>query len=466
MTAPNPTSAVSATVLHALLPILLVAASLAPSLVSAERSADAARENSVVARSLAEFLACLPRSNLHVQLAPGTYPLTRPLAFSGSDSTYDLIGVRFEYRIAEVGAINVNVVDVTGDRVTIKGLHLEATGEQQCPKGHARAILISGHHNTLEGVTVTTRGSFPYGYGNLFGRGGGEIFTIRKFNGIVVHGNESRLLNCTVMSHTFGHGIALHETPQNTLIRGCTVTGSLRHTDDILRETSGPAFQRNFKMYTDAPIPPHKVISASEDGIRVYGPKTRGVTIENTTIKHMRGGLGLEAALPPVRVTGCRIIECEYACYIGTDAVVENTAADARHGPALVTFAAKPGSDHPYPADHRNSRVELRILDSTNPSGPHPIARLGGREHHITFSSAPGAVTASAVIEITGGATYTSEITGSFPRGGDKRPTRIELTNRTAATVLLHEDASECQIASAGPVDDKGKANRITQLRP
>ena len=284
-------------------PVLLVAASLAPSLVSAERSADAARENSVVARSLAEFLACLPRSNLHVQLAPGTYPLTRPLAFSGSDSTYDLIGVRFEYRIAEVGAINVN--------------------------------------------------------------------------GIVVHGNESRLLNCTVMSHTFGHGIALHETPQNTLIRGCTVTGSLRHTDDILRETSGPAFQRNFKMYTDAPIPPHKVISASEDGIRVYGPKTRGVTIENTTIKHMRGGLGLEAALPPVRVTGCRIIECEYACYIGTDAVVENTEADARHGPALVTFAAKPGSDHPYPADHRNSRVELRILDSTNPSGPHPIARLG-----------------------------------------------------------------------------------------
>ena len=78
---------------------------------------------------------------------------------------------------------------------------------------------------------------------------------------------------------------------------------------------------------------------------------TKGVTIENTTIHRMRGGIGLEAALPPVKVSGCKVTECEYAYYVGTDAIIQDSAAGARHGPALVTFAAA-GGDHIYAADH------------------------------------------------------------------------------------------------------------------
>ena len=67
-------------------------------------------------------------------------------------------------------------------------------------------------------------------------------------------------------------------------------------------------------------------------------------------------------------------------------------------------------------------------------------------------------------IEIMGGATFTSEIAEKFPRGGDKRPTEIELVNRTAARIVLHEDASHCQVSTAGAVEDKDKNNTVKPL--
>ena len=201
--------------------------------------------------------------------------------------------------------------------------------------------------------------------------------------------------------------------------------------------------EHDYKTVWGHPIPPHDMISLSEDGIRAYtrgpdGRRTKGITVENCTVKHMRGVVALALGSPPVKVTDCRVIECQHAFGLGSKAVVKRCSADARYGKALT-----------LPYSHKSgASVELTILESTDFDKPHPLAQLNGRNHRVTLESAEGAQ-------------IPRELPVEIGKGRDAGASGIEIINRTRARVLLAPGASNCRVTSRGPVDDEGEGNTV-----
>ncbi|MFI3283286.1 MAG: hypothetical protein SNG10_07240 [Rikenellaceae bacterium] len=178
------------------------------------------------------------------------YPITTLLHFSGSNSTYNLQGVTIKlsgelHESFSTG--HIFELFVTGDNNTIKGLSMEDEGDVPPKKGSAIMVHIMGDDNTLDGVQLLVRGSSPYGYGHLLGKGGSSVLVdLHKHSSLLVSGRDTKLLRCRVITRAYGHGIVM-QGAVNTYIEGCYVEGRMRTTDDMLAERSGVAYDSGFK---------------------------------------------------------------------------------------------------------------------------------------------------------------------------------------------------------------------------
>ncbi|MDP4644978.1 MAG: hypothetical protein NWS71_11115, partial [Opitutales bacterium] len=224
------------------------------------------------------------------------------LYFSGNDSSYDLSGAKIQMHSklnAAFGYREVYEVFVSGHRNTIKGLTLHDIGNTHA-KHRAKAVCIIGNDNTLEGANLYVHGSFPYGYGHLLGKGGGALVSHKKHSGILVCGERTKVIACTVKQHAFGHAIVM-QGAVDTLIKDCYVEGEMRTTDAMLAETAGPAFDVGFKsQYPPGKIMPGQIKCLAEDGVRSYaagaffdGRRTGPIEVINCTVKNMRSAISI-----------------------------------------------------------------------------------------------------------------------------------------------------------------------------
>ena len=306
----------------------------------------------------------------------------------GNNNHIDLSGVTLEidtalYRkIPQGGYTRCLIIAGKGNRV--EGLTIRNTGENHGSSGNI--LSVQGDDNTLEDVTLNVHGSFPWGYGDLLGKGGPNLVALEKQSGIQVIGNRSLLRRCKVVSRAFGHCFYI-QGGEGSRIEDCHAEGSVRCTNDMLADTSGPAFDQGFRsVYRNRDgrfvITPGYTKSLSEDGFRTYG-NAGNLTLVDCTAVNTRAGFEIGArddAKTKTTVENCEARGCERAFLIGSHTIVRRSRGDIAHGPLL------------YLRGGLESDVEIELVGDAPKSVVHAIATIAGQNHRVHLTAQASSV--------------------------------------------------------------------------
>jgi hypothetical protein len=344
------------------------------------------------------------------------------LNFSGNDNTFLLDGVEIIHDTALRHAlrppIHTTEFLLSGRRNTLRGLVITCVGEGTSPAG--ALFQISGDGNTVSDCVFTVTGSFPYGYGDLFGKGGKPVIGHRKHSGFLVTGDSARVLRCKLYMRSFGHGFFI-QGGDNHHFEDCHVEGVMRSTDDMLAETSGPAFDKNFAMEIRNRQGEHRVLpgymkSLSEDGFRTYG-QNKNLTFINCVARNMRGGFELRTR-EPVRLVNCSAFGNERGFWV-SGAVMENCRGDAEFGPLLFVEGS-------------GARIDLALLPAESDAVIHALALIHGEDHRIRLTAREGRRTRPLPIRIGYGPPAAGEGMAAIP---ERPAAKIRLDNKTGMPV-------------------------------
>ena len=175
------------------------------------------------------------------------------------------------------------------------------------------------------------------------------------------------------------------------------------------------------------------MLPLAEDGIRVY--KNGGsVTVENCTVKKMRGGIRLYLG-SRATVTNSIAIDCGSTNF--------NMPRGGRVAASSGNFAYAPLSD--FRLAKSGQDLELTILPSPHAVGSHNVADILGDNHRIVFHRTDG------------------------PLATELRPIVIEgdnstIRNETEYPITLQPSASGNTVVSFGPITDLGKSNKTSRI--
>lgn len=335
----------------------------------------------------------------------------------------------------------VRCIIVAGEDNTLRGLSIRNTGTNQGSGGNI--LSLAGERTVLEDVTLHVYGSSPYGYGDLLGKGGPNLVGIKKQSGVQVLGSGSVLRRCRVYSRAFGHCFYIQQGGDIRL-EDCYAEGALRATDDMLRDTSGPAFDLGFKtVYPNRDgrhvITPGYVKSLSEDGFRTYGNAGR-VTLLNCTAINTRAGFEIGArddAPEKTILENCVARGCERAYLIGSRTIVRRSRGDIDHGPLL------------YLRGGRDSDVELELVGDGPKSLVHAIATIAGENHRVRLSAALGEPVIPALPILLGfGMPQSAEMASPILPAPTKNVTL--LNDIAAAQIVTSDTLADCAVQTAG----------------
>lgn len=335
----------------------------------------------------------------------------------------------------------VRCLIVAGKGNTITGLSIRQVGENRGSGGNT--LSLAGERTTLDGVTLHVYGSDPYGYGDLLGKGGPNLVSIRKQSGIQVLGSGSVLRRCRVYSRALGHCYYIQQGGDIRL-EDCYAEGSMRPTSEMLRDTSGAAFNLGFKsVYENRDgryaIVPGYVKSLSEDGFRTYG-NAGNVTLVNCTAINTRAGFEIGARDDAPRksvLENCVALGCERGYLIGSQTIVRRSRGDIAHGPLL------------YLRGGQDSDVELELVGDGPKSLVHTVATIAGQNHRVRLSTQTGERAIPALPILLGfGMPDHAEMSSPIRPA----PTHgVTFVNEiAAATVITSATLEECKVETSG----------------
>ena len=414
----------------------------------------------VLVYSLPELLVAVKGSNQKIYMKPGKYNLedlpsgSRDILISGSGNVISLKNV---YINIPVGCVRKTYINVSGNNNTIIGGEFEDTyrngmtevtdfsaynkdrKNQASGLGGDPVMLISGDDNLADGIKLTVRGSFPYGYGSMYGIGADNKYGLDKRCGILITGVGNTLDNVEVQQRAFGHGIFMQKTADKTVIKNTLVEGRVRKSKDLYEEKN--SFDLPFRskylmpLANNKPIPKDQVHSLCEDGIRMY--KIPGsITVEECMVKKMRGGVRLYLG-GKASVSGTTAIDCGHVNYnLPTEGEIIESSGNFAYAPVLN-----------FSLNRRNAEIEMTILPSPHAIGPHNLADIDGNNHQITFLSK-----------------------SNRSRSDEKRAIVVtgensKIVNKTEYVIILESSYKNNRIISRGPVTDHGTDNTVTKGR-
>lgn len=446
----------------------------------------------ITVNSLVELMPYLDDDNVTIKMAPGIYNITAEdvkkglypketkikhqckvlLLFEGNNSIYDFTGVTINVETAvfrAYGKYRVNEIQILGNNNVLKNLTLVDVGSvYDGPTVGALNLCMDGRGNRIEGFHVSAKGSFPYGYGDTFGKGGNSVINHQKHSSCLVRGESNHLKNSTFIHRSYGHCIFM-QAANNPLIEGCYVEGEVRKTDDMLAEvgTGSPADKVGFMTVWGYKLPAGYMMSTGEAGIRAYnGGETsidgnyivRGTsnpTVLNCTVKYMRTGVTIAHATGKRYVENCTAIGCENGFSLGSGEVV-SCRADVTHGPAYTSTYS---SDLGYNAD-------ITIISSSEPyyNGTGSIAYIGGSKHKITLRGSNQGVEHGLKISVGGEKNNIRLLYGNLPNQNNFKGWDFEINNLTNFPLFLSNKSSKITGESLGSVSNSGSNNNVNQL--
>ncbi|PQV49014.1 putative secreted protein (Por secretion system target) [Jejuia pallidilutea] len=428
----------------------------------------------IVVSSIAELASAASQSGQTVTMTPGVYEMADYLTptvisnntpadafgrramirFSGSNNTFDFTGVTINVDTDLLNDLGGHVIEfhLTGNYINFKGLTVTDIGNSPTASG-GQSMTVSGDHITVENVTLNMSGSSPYGYGDLLGKGGGALVPMRKHSGLLVGGLNVNIIGCSIYSTSFGH-LFFIQGGRNVLFQDCYAEAATRTTDDMLAETSGPAFDVGFQaVYPnyngEKVITPGYTKSLSECGFRTYGSgangyNTEGVTFINCIARNTRVGFALEVG-SPLLVQNCEATGNE-AGFNVKNVTIENSRGDAVNGPLLYLS----GDD---------SDVELELMPTLPTTTLHAIATIAGNNHNVTLTKWNDE-TRTQDHKILVGATRPTG-TNPFSPLGSTATSAVVLNNCTEMPVEILSNTSSSIINTTGAVINNGIGNTV-----
>jgi hypothetical protein len=451
-----------------------------------------ASQGQTVVNSLNELIPYLEQDNVNVKLAPGIYSVSEAdvknglyqeetklkniskvlFLFKGNQSVYDFSGVTINVDtkvFKAFGKFQVYEIQIIGNNNILKNLNLVDVGSvHDNPSHRANNIVMDGSHNKIEGFYVASKGSFPYGYGDAFGKGGKTVIPHKKHSACLIRGESNHLKNSTFIHRSYGHCLFM-QAASNPIIEGCYVEGEVRKTDDMLAEagTGSPADKVNFMTVWGYKLPAGYMLSTGEAGIRAYNAGetiidgktykrgTSNPTILNCTVKNMRTGITIAHATGKKYVENCMVIGCENGFSLGSGEVV-NSRADCSYGPV---YSSTYENDKAYHAD-------ITIIPAVNPyyNGSGTVAYIGGSGHNITLRGSSEAVEKGLKIKVGGEKNNIRLLNGNFPHQNDFKGRDFEINNLTSYPIFLSKKSNGVNGQSLGDVKDLGISNTIKNL--
>ncbi len=397
------------------------------------------------------------------------YLVSTILHFSGNNSRYNLEGVTVMLS-GELRKVNKTSTGfdlfVSGNDNVIRGLDIKDRDNVATSGNDAVMAHVMGDNNTLDGVSILVRGSNPYGYGHLLGKGKPTgLVALHKRSSLLISGRNTKLLNCRVITQAYGHGIFM-QGAVNTYIEGCYVEGRMRTTDKMLAEKEGVAFDTGFKtIYPPGFIEPNRMMALSEDGIRTYptggfvGRRTEGLTVINSTVKNMRSGIDASVHIPPTVVKGCTTIGCQEKGYsIGSTGVIIDSRGDAMYGP-LLTFQRN---------DVENCYIELELMGEQSDYKVTRLAEINGRGHYIKLKNSDVNARESQLPIVFGESFWSDVHTFRFP---DNDPAEfsgaydVTLINESGQPTIFTSLSADNKLFTNGEViENCGENNSVEPL--
>lgn len=450
----------------------------------------------VAVSSIDELRNAVKGSNQRITMKPGKYLLKKIkrnsnslLHFSGSHNEIILTGVTIETPLRAIRRMRSSrdaeaaVFHISGDKVTLTG----GTFEDIYPDGktkitdfgsynqrseyHPRTgtvdFLLTGDDITMKGSKLTVRGSTPYGYGNMYGIGGGAVVRLRKHSGILTKGDRPIIDGCHLKMESFGHGI-FFQGGDDILVQNCIVEGKLRRSEDLYKEQSKEDLPRKFNYQLQwpesirgLPIPKDHMINLSEDGIRAY-PGTRHVVVKNCKVMRMRAGVKLYLGRSGT-IEDCEVTDCIVQGYsLPSKGKMIRCSGNAAYGPLLYIHSDS----------HNSQDIDLTVLPAPHSIGDHPLAAINGTRNTIHFTSASGKssdIQRPIIVGYPMRFDFLSINYPEVPAGYEKnfaeyssdsyRASRNTIINKTNNPVVLGKLATNNDIESTGKVTDYGSDN-------
>ncbi len=470
--------------------------------------------NTITVGSIAALQSVANIPNAVVTLSPGTYwltgPTTRPaptpdypifLDLAGANTSYVFTGVTLKVDTRELrgyGRVNghrdtVRVLQVSGQNATVDGLTLQmehvamnGTDTWGNPKQYTAdwsttLVELIGSGVTVKNCSFTTGGSFPYGYGDAFGKGGRPTdaegvtnaawIDHRKQSGIRIGKAAAgvTLDDVTLNMRSYGHGIFMQDGASDIVIKNSSVLGdTLADSDTVIAH---PVYQQwGFATYGEK-IPSGIRLSKHEDAIRVYindDSATNGwpqyihnLTVQNCRVERMRDALATGDMTGFLRVTGTEAYGCEQA-FTPSSLASENTftacKGDAVNGP-LVFFRRS----------STNASIQVDLAGAGSPVGNWPVALISGAGNTVTLtrSAAAGLYPDTAYINVSQAwrewrhapaADIDAAVSGSVAAASSGNT----ITNQTGLPLVFGKNAANNTASSDGGVINKGSGNTYT----
>jgi hypothetical protein len=431
--------------------------------------------------TITDFIATLSKNDVNIKLAPRTYsfgpddvksgliPYYEMFVFRGNNTNYDFTDVTFEFDTklwSSYGSQDVLQFRLYGQNITLKNLTIIDIGDS-APTHRALNVSLDGVNNTIDGFHITSKGSYPYGYGDLFGKGGPYTIKHHKHSSLLIRGEGNTLKNTTIISKSYGH-IVFIQGGKDVLIDNVYVEGdTMRTTDEILAEkgTGSPADNVNFLTVWGFKVPPGYMISMQEAGFRSYASAehysdngvistTENVTIKNCTAKHVRSGYNLVFGNGTMIFENCTSIENESGFAIQKGGSIINCKSDAKYG-SVYTNA--------YESDS-NITADITITNSEGSYGTHPIAYIGSSNQNITLKSDETSVSQERSIQLGGDQGDLRHLEGVNAGQNNQYASSSTIINSTNYPIELTDVSTGNTIYSCGTVIDKGATNAISKI--
>lgn len=447
----------------------------------------------LVVDSIDELKSAMSKNNQRIRMARGKYVADELLSdsttvfkFDGNNNYLDMTGVTLQVPTKLLSSMDRNPIhsqvtyDIIGDNIRIVngtfeniypngqndvsdfGKHNDDSSSEYWPARQMSEFRIYGDNTQLLGNTITIRGSYPYGYGDMFGKGGGSVVYLRKHGGIQVHGDNTIIdgVNLTVLA--FGHGIFM-QGADNTKIRNTHVQGAVRLGNEMYNDGSNslPA-QWDFRQqspawYVGIPIVKDRMYNLTEDGIRAYGSGTKfdgsvvntgSIYVENTTVVNMRNCFALVAAksaeLDNVEVRGC----AENGYSLPSGGKVTKGRGDAAYAPLIQM---------PY-GNESNIDLDITVLEPNHTTGEFFFTDIAGSGHKIILRSDGNKAVGSNPIAVGHAWDRWNYDSSNLSRHGARD---IEIHNYTDHELLLTDYSSDITGSSEGNITDKGDDNDV-----
>lgn len=451
--------------------------------------------------SIQELREVMTKSNQHIVMEPGTYLVSDLIDtktgfhLSGSNNYYDLTGVTFEIPLSTLrkmtskGAHGRTVFKISGNDITLKGAAFENTyddgmtsvtgfgsynqNSEYHPSGGLNEISISGDDVKLIDCKLTVRGSYPYGYGNMYGIGRGNVVGLKKHGGIHSTGNRILIDNCYVKMESFCHAI-FFTGGDDIVVRNTTVEGEVRPSNDLYNETNDGDLAKKFDYQIQwpeevkgLPIPKDHMINLTEDGIRAY--KGAGnITVEHCKVSKMRGGIKLYMA-KSATVSNCEVLDCVIQSYsIPSNGTITNCRGNAAYGPLLYVHFDS----------HHSQQIDIEVIPSPHGLGDHPLAAIRGSNHSINFTYPENTLPKTMRPIIVGYPMRFDFLSVDYPDVPDGyedhfstftedqyKASNINLTNKTPYPVVLGKRSRENMVSSDGVIKDLGSGNTLHSIQ-